>query len=101
AIEAARLYVSLLKDTDRIGVVRYNDLARDPEDILTGMRVANSAGKGIAAGVLTPANLDPDGFTSIGGGIILGSNVLDGGAADRRAILVLTDGIQNTNPDIP
>lgn len=101
ALEAARLYISLLKDTDRIGVVRYNNLARNPEDILTGMRVATDAGKGIANGVLTPGNLDPDGLTSIGGGIILGSDVLDGGVADQRAVLVLTDGIQNTNPDIP
>jgi hypothetical protein len=101
AIDAAQLYVSLLKDNDRIGIVRYNDEARDPEDILLGMRVANAAGKGLANGVLTPANLDPDGFTSIGGGIILGSSVLDDGAADSRALVVLTDGIQNTVPDIP
>lgn len=101
AIDASKLYVSLLKDNDRIGIVRYNDEARDPEDILLGMRVANAAGKGLANGVLTTANLTPDGMTSIGGGIILGSSVLDGGTADNRAIVVLTDGIQNTNPDIP
>lgn len=101
AIDAAKLYVSLLKDNDRIGIVRYNDEARDPEDILLGMQVADAAGKGLANGVLTTTNLAPDGFTSIGGGIILGSSVLDDGAADNRALVVLTDGIQNTDPDIP
>ena len=101
AIEAAQLYVSLLKDNDRIGIVRYNDLARDPQDILLGMRVANAAGKGLANSALNLSNLTPDGFTSIGGGIILGSSVLDDGTADSRALVVLTDGIQNRDPDIP
>lgn len=101
AIEAAKLYVSLLKDTDRIGIVRYNHEARDPQDILLGMRVANDAGKNLAMASLVPANLVPDGFTSIGGGMILGSNVLDDGEANARAVVVLTDGIQNRSPDIP
>lgn len=101
AIDAAQLYVSLLKDNDRIGIVRYNDEARDPQDILLTMRLADSSGKSQATGALNPTNLDPDGFTSIGGGIILGSSVLDSGAADSRALVVLTDGIQNREPDIP
>ncbi|MDX1614061.1 MAG: M64 family metallopeptidase [Candidatus Promineifilaceae bacterium] len=101
AIDAAQLYVSLLKDNDRIGVVRYNDLARDPQDILLGMREANATGKSLANSALTLTNLTPDGMTSIGGGIILGSSVLEDGTADSRALVVLTDGIQNTDPDIP
>lgn len=101
AIDAAKLYVSLLKDNDRIGVVRYNDEARDPQDILLGLTLADDAGKTAANGVLTPASLSSSGFTSIGGGIILGSSVLDAGASDARAIVVLTDGIQNTAPDVP
>ncbi len=101
AIDAARLYVSLLKDNDRIGVVRYNDEARDPQDILLGLTLADGAGKSAANGVLTPASLSPAGFTSIGGGIILGSSVLDAGGSDARAIVVLTDGIQNRSPDVP
>jgi len=101
AIDAAKLYVSLLKENDRIGVVRYNHQARDPQDILLGITLADSSGKSAANGVLTTGNLSPSGFTSIGGGIILGSSVLDGGSADARALVVLTDGIQNTAPDIP
>lgn len=101
AIDASHLYVSLLKDNDRIGVVRYNDEARDPQDILLPMRLADSSGKSAATSALSASNLAPDGYTSIGGGIILGSSVLDGAAADSRALVVLTDGIQNRDPDIP
>lgn len=105
AIEAAQLYVSLVKQNDRIGVVRYNHHADDPGDILQTMVLAGDpdtgAGRQSAMNAINPVDLSPDGFTTIGGGIILGSDVLDNGAADSRAIVVLTDGIQNTDPDIP
>lgn len=104
AIEAARLYVALLKDNDKIGVVRYNQ-ASGPGDVLLTLRTAGAASTGAgrlaANGVLTTTTLDPDGFTSIGGGIINGSGVLDAATADARALVVLTDGIQNRPPDIP
>jgi hypothetical protein len=51
--------------------------------------------------VLTTGNLAPSGATSIGGGTILGSAILDGAVANSRALIVLTDGIQNSAPDIP
>jgi hypothetical protein len=101
ALSAASLYVSLLKNTDRIGIVRFNNQAIDPADILLGIRLANATGKNLANSALANSNFTPTGSTSIGGGIILGSGVLDDASADNRAILVLTDGIQNTNPDIP
>jgi hypothetical protein len=59
------------------------------------------AGRAAARAALSPANLTPSGMTSIGAGIIRGSTVLDGGSADARALVVLTDGWQNTSPDIP
>ena len=104
AIAAANLYVSLLKEVDRIGIVRYNDQSVAPGDVLLTMRVAGVEGSGAgrlaAWSVLTPANLDPNGFTSIGSGIIRGSALLDSAVADARALVVLTDGLQNTDPDI-
>jgi hypothetical protein len=104
SIEAANLYVSLLKDNDQIGIVRYND-ASGASDVLLNMIVAGDettgTGRANARSVLTPANLHPDDSTSIGAGIINGSSVLDGGTADARALVVLTDGRQNTSPDIP
>lgn len=104
AIEAANLYVALLKDNDKIGVVRYNQ-ASGPGDMLLTLRTAgpapSGAGRLAARGVLNTTTLDPDGFTSIGGGIINGSGVLDAATASARALVVLTDGIQNRAPDIP
>jgi hypothetical protein len=104
AIEAANLYVSLLKDNDKIGVVRYHHLS-GPGDVLLSMTTAGDpvtgAGRLAAQSVLTLGNLNPSGSTSIGAGLINGSSVLDGGTADSRALVVLTDGRQNTNPDIP
>lgn len=105
AIEAAELYVTLLKESDRIGVVRYNDQSEDPEDVLLTMRPAGALeggpGRVDALNVIDASTLDPDGSTSIGAGIIRGSAVLDAATADSRAIVVLTDGRQNTDPDIP
>jgi hypothetical protein len=105
AIQAANLYISLLKDNDRIGIVRFNDAAANPGDVLQTLVVAgdptsNTSGRADARSVLTLANLTPSGATSIGGGTILGSDVLDSAVADARAVVVLTDGIQNRNPDI-
>jgi hypothetical protein len=106
AIEAANLYISLLKENDRIGMVRYNHHADRPSgDALLDLEEAGDPDTGLgrahARAQLTLANLNPDGLTSIGGGIILGSEVLDAAVADSRALVVLTDGIQNTDPDIP
>ncbi len=105
AIEAAQLYVSLLKENDRIGLVRYNDHADDPGDVLLELEEAgdpvSGAGRAHANAALVPANLTPAGLTTIGGGILLGSSVLDAAVADSRALVVLTDGIQITPPDIP
>ena len=104
AIEAANLYVSLLKDNDKIGIVRYHHLS-GPGDVLLAMTTAGDpaagAGRLAARSVLTTANLNPSGSTSIGAGLINGSSVLDSAAADSRALVVLTDGRQNTAPDIP
>ena len=95
----------LIKTHYRIGVVRFNDVAGDPADVLLHMEVAGGPGDGMgrdnANNNLTTANLNPSGNTSIGAGILLGSDVLDSAVADSRALIVLTDGRQNTDPDIP
>jgi uncharacterized membrane protein YgcG len=104
AIQAANLYIGLLKDGDRIGIVRFNNRANNPADVLQSMVVAGDpttgAGRAAARATLTAGNLTPSGATSIGGGAILGSAVLDEGAANARAVIVLTDGLQNTSPNI-
>lgn len=105
AIQAADLYVGLLKDNDRIGLVRFNENAANPGDVLQTLVAAgdptSGAGRAAIRAQLTTANLAPSGWTSIGGGTILGSTILDAASATARAIIVLTDGIQNRAPDIP
>ncbi|WP_406661463.1 M64 family metallopeptidase [Methanolobus sp. ZRKC3] len=106
AIYAAELYVSLLKDNDRIGLVRYNHHSSDAHgdrllDPVVAGPVGSGAGRVAALSELNLTNLHPSGSTSVGAGIILGSDVLDSAAADSRALVVLTDGRQNTDPDIP
>ncbi|HWT00246.1 MAG TPA: M64 family metallopeptidase [Pyrinomonadaceae bacterium] len=105
AVEAGKLYVALLKDNDRVGLARFNDVADDPADILLDMEVVGAEGDGQgrddANEKLTSGNLNPSGNTSVGAGILLGSEVLDSAAAASRALIVLTDGRQNTDPDIP
>jgi hypothetical protein len=100
AASAGKLFVSLLRDDDRIGIVQFNQASDDPADILLDMTVADVDGKRAADRALD-AVLQPSGTTSIGAGIIRGSTILDQPAIlPLRAILVLTDGIQNTSPDI-
>lgn len=106
AIFASELYVSLLKEDDRIGLVRYNHHSSDAQgDRLLDPTIAGSIvdgdGRRNAYDKIDLENLSPTGATSIGGGIILGSTVLEGGTAESRALVVLTDGRQNTIPDIP
>lgn len=104
AIQAANLYVGLLKDNDRVGLVRFNASAANPGDVLQTLVQAGDASSGAGRAAiraqLTTTNLAPSGATSIGGGTILGSDVLDAAVAPARAVIVLTDGIQNSPPDI-
>ena len=104
AVEAGHLFVDLLKENDQVGIVRYND-ASGAGDVLLTMRAAGDLGTGQgridAKNQINTSTLDPDDGTSIGAGIINGSNLLDNAAADARALVVLTDGRQNTSPDVP
>jgi hypothetical protein len=89
---------SLMQDNDQIGIARFDHEA----DVLLPMTL-KTAGLGT---VLTGNGLDPRGATSIGGGILVGSGLINGPGATRpnKAMLVLTDGNENTDPlisDLP
>lgn len=117
AVAAADLFVTMLHEDDHLGIVRFDHLAADPDDVLLAHRDGGGALDGLVpAGpfgsprtelrarlTTTPSDLGPRGSTSIGGGIALGSRVLDthpAGASETRALVVLTDGLQNTPPSI-
>ena len=68
-------------------------------DVLLPM-TPKSAGLGTT---LTGPGLDPRGATSIGGGILVGSGLINGPGATHpnKALIVLSDGNENTAPTIP
>lgn len=83
---------SLMQDNDQIGIVRFDN----ESDVLLPMTLKTD-GLGTT---LTGNGLDPRGSTSIGGGILVGSDLINGPGATRpnKAMLVLTDGNENTDP---
>lgn len=89
----------LMKDTDQIGIARFDHEA----DALMPM-TPKSAGLGAT---LTGPGLDPRGATNIGGGILVGSGLINGAGATHpnKAMIVLTDGndypVPNTISALP
>jgi hypothetical protein len=107
AIYAADLYISLLRPNDRIALVRFNQNANQAQgdlllDLVEAGAEVDGAGRAAARSklIVDPDHLQPNGTTSIGRGIVLGSTVLDGATSNQRAMLVLTDGIENTGTTI-
>jgi hypothetical protein len=107
---AVATFIDLMQQGDGLSIVRFDNL------VDTLMQVTDVGGMGgagrlqaqhIASPTTTiasdPANtLDPRGTTCIGGGITAGKAALDlvSGMYTNRAMIVLTDGIQNTHPYI-
>ena len=89
----------LMKDTDQIGIARFDHEA----DTLLPM-TPKSAGLGTT---LTGTGLDPRGSTNIAGGILVGSGLINGPGATQpnKAMIVLTDGndfpVPNTIATLP
>jgi Mg-chelatase subunit ChlD/subtilisin-like proprotein convertase family protein len=97
AQESASLFVDLMGDGDRIGVVSYADDAAVKyalTEITDGSDVRQAAKDEIN-------RLVSEGATSIGAGILAADGELDGLTPEEeiRAMIVLTDGNHNTDPD--
>lgn len=100
AQDAASLFVSLVREGagDRLGLVTFSSMA----DLAAPMALAASA-KPVLVGpppftTGLIGGITPDGATSIGAGLAVAQLAIGGGA--DRAILLLTDGLQNTAPMI-
>jgi Abnormal spindle-like microcephaly-assoc'd, ASPM-SPD-2-Hydin/von Willebrand factor type A domain len=79
---------------DDMGSVEFDDAF----NVLTPRAAYDAAQQtAIKAGV---ASLTPRNFTSIGGGLQLGQSEVSASAITRKAILVFTDGLENTPPMI-
>jgi hypothetical protein len=106
-IEAARdavsLFVQLVRagTGNRVGLVSFSTAASSPVDFaIAGVTAATKAALigpppfsgGIVGGLI------PGGATTIGGGLAAARAQFPGAGANRRAILLLTDGLENTPP---
>ena len=91
---------------DGLGIVRFDDLVDTLMPVTDVGPVPAGAGRTQAQNIVTthvPAlTLDPRGATSIGGGIQQAKTALDAAPASYsvRAMVVLTDGLENTPPMI-
>ncbi len=108
-IEAARdavsLFVQLVKagTGNRAGLVSFSTSASSPVDfaiapVTNPNKTALVGGPPFSGGIV--GGLTPDGMTSIGDGLAKARGQFPSAGANPRAILLLTDGLQNTNPKI-
>lgn len=87
---AVNVFHALLRPTDEVGVVSFDDVTENLLPLTT-----QTAGLG---STLTGPGLDPRGDTGIGLGIQDGAAMLAGASHTNRSLVVLTDGNQNVHP---
>ncbi|MDQ6907016.1 MAG: M64 family metallo-endopeptidase, partial [Chloroflexota bacterium] len=102
--EAANIFVNVMLPGDGIGIVRFDDTSQILMPITDVGPAVIGGGRTTAQGIINSAQLDPAGSTSIGAGVINGKQALDTAQAlgtphyDVTAMVVLTDGEENTAP---
>jgi hypothetical protein len=96
--QAANVFVDLMLEGDGVGVVRFNQDAQALQPVLAlGSGGLSDVNRGATHDVINGNGLDPDGATSIGDGIFEGRSQLGAAAPyDGKALVVLTDGIENS-----
>ncbi len=97
AKDAANLFADLMENgsAHRLGLASFSSSASNPPEMaLTAVAGAPAAMTAALAGI------SASGATSIGGGLQQAQTTLAGGLNDRKAILLLTDGMENTAPTI-
>jgi hypothetical protein len=103
---AVSTFVDLMQQGDGLSIVRFDNLVDTLMPVTDVGPMPGGAGRLQAQDIVTshdPAKtLDPRGSTSIGGGIVAGKAALDAvaGSYPQRAMVVLTDGLENTPPMI-
>jgi hypothetical protein len=104
ARDAASLFVQLvrLNGGDQMGMVSFSTTARRPAETSLGNVNVGKKNQLVGPAPYTAGTigaLTPDAMTSIGDGLIAAMESLVTGA-NQRAILLMTDGLQNTAPMI-
>jgi len=104
--EAAQVFVEAMLPGDGLSVVRFDDTAQRLTNVTDVGPAPAGPGRTSALAQINSPAVDPAGATSIGAGIVSGRAALvDGQAAasppyDVQAMVVLTDGVENTAPTI-
>ena len=100
--EALNVFIGLMNPADGIGIVRFDDTAQRLMDVTEMGPEMTGAGRMTATGHANSNALDPAGATSIGAGVVEGKITSDAATAATpyavRAMVVLTDGVENTAP---
>ncbi len=102
--EAANIFVSTMLQGDGIGIVRFDDTAQILMPVTDVGPPIIGGGRATATGFINGPQLEPAGSTSIGAGVLQGKLNLDAAQAlgtphyDTTAVVVLTDGEENTAP---
>lgn len=104
AQDAASLFVQLVRSNagHRVGLVSFSTAATNPPEAPLGLMDNAKKLELVGPAPFTSGKigvLAPSGMTSIGGGISAATGALSAGA-NARAILLMTDGLQNTAPMI-
>jgi hypothetical protein len=102
--DAASLFVLLIQPNNGIGIIRFDDDAYPPTDpTYPGMVIKKVMSKSFGDGARVDANAaigahGAHGNTSVGDGLVMARDQLTAlpvGSYDHKAIIVLTDGIEN------
>jgi hypothetical protein len=97
--QAANIFVDVAVDGDGIGLVSFSDDATALQQVLQlGNGSLSDINRGNTKDTINGNGLDPAGNTSIGDGIATGRTILNSAAVpyDQKAMVVLTDGVENT-----
>ncbi len=104
---AAGVFADVIQGGNAAGLVRFDTQAYGPGDpTFPGLAVTNIAtddagdmGRHDLHTAITDHNTNPNGNTSIGAGVELGRNQLNPvNGFDKKAMIVFTDGLENTQP---
>ena len=102
--EAAKIFVDAMLQGDGLGIVRFDDTAQIIMPVTDVGPPITGTGRATAIGHINGPEIDPAGSTSIGAGVVSGKQNLDNAQAaatpkyDVTAMVVLTDGMENTPP---
>ncbi|HYK05878.1 MAG TPA: vWA domain-containing protein [Thermoanaerobaculia bacterium] len=98
---AVQVFIDLLRDGDRVGMVRFDNAAQPHMPLEAAGVPVTGSGRVNATTALASPDLLPGGATAVGDGLVKGDLMLAGPTASlRKALVVLTDGVENRPPFI-